>query len=170
METTLTCRAVQGAGVNLIRAVNLAFAVLAVFAPMAHVLELPNKLALDAALWLAVQQHLYRGWGPFIGAPTELGALFTSLLLVYLRRRSRAVCAATVLASLGYVGMLAAFFVLNKPVNVALASWTAANLPPDWTAYRARWEAGHAIAAAFALASLTLLIWAYARERRLKHA
>lgn len=151
---------------KLIRGINLVFAVLAVFAPMAHVLELPNKLALDAQLWLAVQQHLYRGWGPFIGAPTELGALFTSLVLVYLRRRSRAVFAATVLASLGYVGMLAAFFVLNQPVNVAFASWTATSMPPDWMAYRARWEAGHTIAAAFALASLALLIRAYVRERR----
>lgn len=33
----------------------------------AHVLELPNKLSLDGPLWLAVQQHLYRGWGPYIG-------------------------------------------------------------------------------------------------------
>jgi hypothetical protein len=47
--------------------INLAFAILAVVAPLAHVLELPNKLALDGPLWLAVQQHLYRGWGPFFG-------------------------------------------------------------------------------------------------------
>ncbi len=149
-----------------IRGINLVFAVLAVFAPMAHVLELPNKLALDAELWLAVQQHLYRGWGPFVGAPTELGALLTSLLVVYLRRRSRAVLAATVLASVGYAGMLAGFFLLNRPVNAAVALWTATTMPPDWMAYRARWEAGHAIAAALALASLALLIWAYVRERR----
>ncbi|HEX4173182.1 MAG TPA: hypothetical protein VHY82_11985 [Acetobacteraceae bacterium] len=149
-----------------IRGINLVFAVLAVFAPMAHVLELPNKLALDAELWLAVQQHLYRGWGPFVGAPTELGALLTSLLLVYLRRRSRAVLAATALASIGYAGMLATFFLLNRPVNAAVALWTATTMPPDWMAYRARWEAGHAIAAALALASLALLIWAYVRERR----
>jgi hypothetical protein len=155
---------------KLIRGINLVFAVLAVFAPMAHVLELPNKLALDAQLWLAVQQQLYRGWGPFVGAPTELGGLFTSLLLVYLRRRSRTVVAATVLASLGYAGMLASFFVLNQPVNAALASWTASSLPPDWMAYRARWESGHAIAAALALASLAILIWADVRERRLAPA
>jgi hypothetical protein len=45
---------------------------------MAHVLELPNKLALDGGLWLAVQQHLYRGWGPFLGGPAEIGALVTA--------------------------------------------------------------------------------------------
>jgi hypothetical protein len=150
----------------LIRRINLAFAVLAVVAPLAHVLELPNKLALDAVLWLAVQQHLYRGWGPFVGAPTELGALLTTLWLTYHRRQSRAMLMATALASIGYAGMLAAFFFLNAPVNVAVASWTAASLPSNWIAYRTRWEAGHAIAAALALASLTMLIWAYTRETR----
>ncbi len=151
---------------TLIRAVNLACAALAVLAPMAHVLELPNKMALDAELWLAVQQQLYRGWGPFVGAPTELGALITTLLLVYVRRRSRAVLAVTALAGLGYAGMLAAFFVLNQPVNVAVASWAPTSIPPDWMAYRVRWEAGHACAAALAVASLALLIWASVRERR----
>jgi hypothetical protein len=149
-----------------IRGINLVFAVLAVLGPMAHVLELPNKLALGPELWLAVQQHLYRGWGPFLGAPAELGALVTSLLLIYPRRRSRPALAATVLASLGYAGMLAAFFVLNRPVNSAIVSWTAADLPSDWMAYRARWETGHAIAAALSVVSLAALAWSCVRERQ----
>jgi hypothetical protein len=59
----------------------LVAAVLATLAPVAHVLELPNKLRLDGPLWLGVQQQLYRGWGPFIGAPTELAALTATLAL-----------------------------------------------------------------------------------------
>jgi hypothetical protein len=47
-------------------------AAVAVTAPIAHVLELPNKLALDGPLWLAVQQLLYRGWGLVFG-PVEIG-------------------------------------------------------------------------------------------------
>ena len=70
---------------------NLALGTAAAAAPIAHVLELPNKLSLDKDLWLAVQQHLYRGWGPFLGGPAEIGALATSLLLAYLRRRINAV-------------------------------------------------------------------------------
>ena len=149
-----------------IRRINIGFAILVVLAPMAHVLELPNKLALDAALWLAVQQHLYRGWGPFLGGPTEIGALLTSIWLVYLRRRSGTVLAATALASAGYAGMLVAFFLLNKPVNVAVVSWTPTSLPPDWAAYRARWEAGHAIAALLSVVSLAALLWAYVKGRQ----
>ena len=151
-----------------IRYINLGFAVFVVLAPVAHVLELPNKLALDAALWLAVQQHLYRGWGPFLGGPTEIGALLTTIWLVYLRRRSSTVLAATGLASAGYVGMLAAFFVLNKPVNAAVSSWTPTGLPLDWAAYRTRWEAGHAIAALLSVVSLAALVWAYVKERQVR--
>ncbi len=151
-----------------IRYINLGFAVLVVLAPMAHVLELPNKLALDAGLWLAVQQHLYRGWGPFLGGPTEIGALLTSLWLIYLRQRSSAVLWATVLAGAGYAGMLVAFFLFNEPVNVAVSAWTPTSLPTDWTSYRARWEAGHAIAAMLSVMSLAALVWAFEKERKAK--
>jgi hypothetical protein len=151
-----------------IRYINLGFAVLVVLAPMAHVLELPNKLALDAGLWLAVQQHLYRGWGPFLGGPTEIGALLTSLWLIYLRQRSSAVLWATVLAGGGYAGMLVAFFLFNEPVNVAVLAWTPTSLPTDWTSYRARWEAGHAIAAMLSVMSLAALVWAFEKERKAK--
>ena len=131
---------------------------------MAHVLELPNKLSLDGPLWLAVQQNLYRGWGPFIGAPTEIGALLTSLLLACQRRRTDALLWLTLLACAGYAGMLAAFFVLNAPVNSAFSSWTPATLPPDWMNYRARWEAGHAVAALLSVISAAALVRAYAIE------
>ena len=147
-----------------IRRINIGFAVLVVLAPMAHVLELPNKFALDAELWLAVQQHLYRGWGPYLGGPTEIGALLTSIWLVYLRRRSSTVLAPTVLASAGYAGMLVAFFLLNQPVNVAVASWTPTSMPSDWASYRTRWEAGHAIAAMLSVVSFTALAMAYVKE------
>jgi hypothetical protein len=130
------------------RLINLAFAVWAVLAPMAHVLELPNKLALDGPLWLAVQQHLYRGWGPILGGPGEVGNLVTTAWLAFLHRRSRPLLHPTLLACVCYAGMLTAFFALNAPVNHAVAIWTPNTLPADWQAYRARWEAGHAIAAA----------------------
>ena len=149
-----------------LRAVNLLLAALAVLAPMAHLLELPNKLSLDAPLWLAVQQHLYRGWGPVIGAPTECGALLTSVLLVLARRRRPALLRPTAIACVGYAGMLVAFFTLNAPVNAAVASATLATLPPDWTRWRAHWEAGHAAAAAFSIVSLLALAWAGNAERR----
>jgi hypothetical protein len=50
----------------MLRSANLILASAAVLVPMAHVLELPNKLTLDGPLWVAIQQHLYlamlRAW------------------------------------------------------------------------------------------------------------
>ena len=149
-----------------LRPINLALGVLTVLAPMAHVLELPNKFSLDGNLWLGVQQHLYRGWGPFLGGPTEIGALATSLILAYVRRRSSAVLWPTLIASTGYACMIVAFSFLNLPVNAAVASWTSTTLPSDWATYRVRWEAGHAIAGLLALISLAALVWTYAKETR----
>jgi hypothetical protein len=149
-----------------LRWLNLALAVLTVLAPTAHVLELPNKLALDANLWLAVQQHLYRSWGPLLGGSTEIGALVTSLILAYARRRSKTVLWPTLISLAGYACMIAIFFVLNLPVNTAVASWTATTLPPNWADFRLRWEAGHAFAFLLSLISLAALIRALAKERQ----
>ena len=150
---------------TILRRVNLAVAFAAMLAPMAHVLELPNKLALEAPLWLGIQQHLYRGWGPFLGGPTEIGALATSVALLWRRRGRRAGFGLTLVAVLAYAGMLASYFVLNRPVNMALNGWTAATLPADWAAYRLRWEAGHALAAALSLVAAAALTRAWLIER-----
>lgn len=145
---------------------NLALAALSVLAPSAHVLELPNKLALDANLWLAVQQHLYRGWGPFLGGPSEIGAMVTSLILAYARRRSKAVLWPTLISFISYGCMIAVFVLMNSPVNAAVASWTATTLPLNWPDFRLRWEAGHTIAFVLSLIGLAALIWAYVKEQQ----
>lgn len=147
-----------------LRSINLIAAVLVALAPLAHVLEMPNKLALDGPLWLAVQQHLYRGWGPFLGGPVEIGALLTALALLVARRRDRPAWRPTLVAALAYVGMIAAFFVFNNPVNAAINGWTPADLPPDWSAYRLRWETGHALAAALSVVALAALVRAWLIE------
>jgi len=137
-----------------LRWVNLVLAALAILAPAAHVLELPNKLALDGAFWLAIQQHLYRGWGPAFGAPVEIGVLLTTLILALLRRGDRATLVPTLVAAVAYAGMIAAFFIFNNPVNEALNGWSPATLPPDWPRYRRQWETGHAVAAVLAVVGL----------------
>jgi len=149
-----------------LRLANLVLSVLAMLAPMAHVLELPNKLSLDGCLWLAVQQHLYRGWGPLLGGPAEVGALTTSLLLAVRQRRNREVLRPTLVAVFGYAAMLVGFFVFNRPVNQAVTGWTPASLPADWTTYRLHWEIGHALAALLSAISLAAVILAGVRETR----
>jgi hypothetical protein len=123
----------------------------------AHVLELPNKLRLTGPLWLAVQQNLYSGWGPALG-PFEVGAVgFTWVLVFMLRGRdvafNRALTAVICLSVL-----LAAFFLVVRPVNEAFAVWTPQTLPADWQRYRLQWELGHAGRAVLCAVSLACLI------------
>ena len=137
--------------------VNLAFAVLVSWAPLAHLLELPNKLALDGPLWLAVQQHLYRGWGLILGGPAEIGALITTLWLLGIRLHDHRTRPYLLRAGFVYAAMIAVFFIFNNPVNHALNGWTAETLPSNWAQYRLRWETGHAIAAVLAVLGIILV-------------
>jgi hypothetical protein len=127
---------------------------LAALAPIAHLLELPNKLDLPGPLWLGIQQNLYRGWGLLIGAPTEIAALAASLALCLAGHARHG----GALAVVAYLGMLAVFFLFNNPVNIALDAWTPETLPSDWPAYRARWETGHALAAMLSLIGFLALL------------
>ncbi|RKK02404.1 hypothetical protein EBE87_26780 [Pseudoroseomonas wenyumeiae] len=60
---------------------------LAVQAPTAHVLELPNKFAPSGEVWLAIQQQLSRGWGPFLGAPAPPLGWCSLVVLLWAKRR-----------------------------------------------------------------------------------
>jgi hypothetical protein len=117
---------------------------------MAHVLEMISKLTLDGPLWLSIQQHLYRGWGPVFG-PVEIMSLLAALALALVTRNDTSLRDIYVIATLCYAGMLASFFIFNAPVNAALGGWTATTLPTDWPDYRLHWEIGHAITAALAM-------------------
>jgi Domain of unknown function (DUF1772) len=146
-----------------VRTANLILAFIATTAPIAHLLEMPSKLALDGPFWLAIQHHLYRDWGAVFG-PVEIAALLTTLTLLVARWRtpSRAPYLA---AAICYAAMLAVFFLCNAPVNAALNGWTAATLPADWSAYRLRWEIGHALAAILALVAFVTLVRERIRDR-----
>lgn len=155
-----------GAGERTLQTLHLSVAALAVLAPAAHVLELPNKLALDGPLWLAVQQHLYRGWGPFIGAPLEIGALVLSAAMAVLCRRDTRVAWAAAVAAAAYAGMIATFLAFNASVNGVVSHVTTTSLPPDWPLLRRQWETGHAIAAALAVIALAAAVRAWSIRHR----
>jgi hypothetical protein len=145
-----------------LRTVNLFLAFIASMAPLAHVLELPSKLMLDGPLWLAIQQHLYRGWGTLFG-PVEIAALFLSGVLLISNWRTR-VRSRYAVAFVCYAGMIGVFFLFNAPVNEALSVWTATTLPADWDAYRLRWEVGHALAAALSVIAFVNLLRQWVRN------
>lgn len=142
---------------RIIRAIALITTAVTLSAALAHVLELPNKLQLDGSLWLAVQQHLYRGWGPFIG-PFEIASVPATWALVYLLRDRGAGFTPAVVAAACMTLAPLVFFVMNAPVNKAIASWSVTTLPADWASYRLRWEVGHAMTCALALTAFIALL------------
>jgi hypothetical protein len=150
---------------DFFRGTAVAFAVSTVLAPVAHLLEMPNKLQLDGPLWLAVQQNLYRGWGPFIGAPTEIGSLALSVIACWRYNKDRRARRLWSFAACAYAGMLIVFLVFNAPVNAAVAGWRSATLPADWTWFRARWEIGHCVAAILSCGGLLATVQASRRLR-----
>jgi hypothetical protein len=145
-----------------LRIVSIVLAILSLAMPLAHLLELPNKLALDGPLWLAVQQNLYRGWGPFWGGPIEFLALMTSTVLLILSRDGRT-RRLMIVASLAYAGMIASFFFLNRPVNESVMRWAPRNLPQNWASYRTQWELGHSVAFLLSMLGLYTTLRAHIR-------
>jgi anthrone oxygenase-like protein len=149
--------AMENRMVRILRWISLLATAAPLGAAVAHILELPNKFALDGPLWLAVQQSLYRRWGPFI-APFEISAIAATWALAYMVRARRPAFRLTLTAALCLSAMLAVFFLFNAPVNAAFAGWTAETLPADWPEYRRQWELGHAIACVLALTAFCTLL------------
>jgi hypothetical protein len=145
-----------------LRLAALLFLVLALLGPAAHVMEIPGKLRLDATEWLAVQQNLYAAF-PVIGAVGYIGAPLACLGFAVVARRPHERGAAVAAAALVIVAF-AGWWMLVAPVNGWIAGATPETLQPQWTAWRERWESGHAIAAALVSVALVVLLSATLRE------
>ncbi len=84
------------------------------FAPaFAHLLEMPNKMALDGPGWYAAQ-FLYRGWGAFLG-PIEAATLVVTAWLLWRARGRQPVFTLTAIAVICYTGMQLCFWLFNAP-------------------------------------------------------
>jgi hypothetical protein len=67
------------------RFLTLLLAALALTAESAHVLELPQKMAYDAAMYAAVNGSLYR-WFAIVGGTWQVGSIAMALVLAWLVR------------------------------------------------------------------------------------
>src|SRR5262249_54862740 len=98
-------------------------------------------------LWVGstVQGGLYNLFGS-IGAVVDFAAVIALALLAYfVREHARPGYRLALAAALQFALALILWWVLVYPVNVELAKWVNGPVPSDWTAYRARWEWGHAV-------------------------
>jgi hypothetical protein len=113
---------------------------LTLVAPMAHLFELPNKIAMPESEYFTVQS-IYAGWwmvGLFLPA-----AFVANLVLA---RATREDTAAFWLA-IGAAGLIALnlliFMLWTQPANVATANWTTR--PETWRSLRTQWEYSHTV-------------------------
>jgi hypothetical protein len=139
-----------------LRLAALLMLVVALLGPAAHVLEIRGKWRLPPELWLATQQNLYPGFA-VVGALGYLGAPIACALLARAVRGTAEARAAWIAAGLVLAALLV-WAVMVAPANTWIAAATPTTLGAEWTSWRARWEAGHAIGAALVAAALVLLL------------
>ena len=127
---------------------------------LAHLMQLPSRMAWDQYLWVGstVQGGLYASSGT-LGAVISIATVIALALVVYFVREHdrpgfRLALVATILFGLA----IALWWVLIYPVNVELAKWVNGPVPADWTSYRARWEWGHAAISLVELAGFGALV------------
>ena len=142
-----------------VRFVSLLLAALALGGAFGHLLEMPNKLALDKEEYLFVQQRLYEGFGQVLGN-VELGALISTIFVLVLVRKRRGAFLWTLLGAVLIAVALVVWQIWVGPVNAEVDAWTTmASMPADWGELRSSWEYGHAARAVlFAGAFVSLLV------------
>jgi hypothetical protein len=126
--------------VKIFQFLSIVLTALALIPAGAHLLALPNKIGLDRAAYLTVQQ-IYSGWA--LAGVVVVAALVGSGILAFV---SRSQVQPMILAISG-TGLISAtlvtFFLFIFPANQATENWT--RLPENWETLRARWEYTHAV-------------------------
>lgn len=131
-----------------------------------HLMEMPARLSWDQSLWVqtTVIGGLYRMFGT-LGAFITVGAVLATIVLaVMMRRRETVAFRLTAAAACLYALAFALWWAIVFPVNLQLAAWVSGPVPPDWAAWRLRWETGHAINAVLMIVGLGLLVWSLIRQ------
>jgi hypothetical protein len=113
---------------------------MALVAPAAHLLELPNKMRMEANDYFVVQR-VYNGWW-LVGLLLP-AALVANLALAVAARYDGMARILAMLAAALIALDLAIFFVWTQPANAATANWTTE--PEAWLDLRRQWEYSHAI-------------------------
>ncbi|AGK59064.1 hypothetical protein HYPDE_36963 [Hyphomicrobium denitrificans 1NES1] len=140
-------------GYRIALAIALLSTAIALGGALAHLFELPNKIALSRDDYFVVQ-GIYRGWD-LLGF-VLLVQLLSIVTVIVLSKPKRDVRLLSVIALICLVAAL--FWTFTYPANVATDNWTT--IPANWEALRRSWEYSHAAGAIFQLTSMTALIGA----------
>jgi hypothetical protein len=146
---------------KILQFIALVLGALALVPAGAHLFALPNKIDLAQTDYFVVQT-IYRGWALF--GVVLIGNVVVLAALAVAQRAQRAPFV-LVLASLAcQLVVLAIFFAVVYPANVATGNWTA--IPANWEDLRWHWELGHAVDALIAFAGFCALAASVLRPKR----
>lgn len=152
----------QSTGYDTAFFVALLFTALALGPALAHLLSLPNKIAMGATEYF-IAQVAYQGWNRLaLVLLIQLAGILVTLLL---SRHEPRVFWPTAGALVCLVAAQMIFWLYTYPANAATGNWTV--VTDNWPALRQQWEYSHAVGAAFQISAMAALIWAaLARARR----
>jgi len=125
-------------------------------AALAHLLELPAKMRYEPSLWVRLHRTLYSNFGRIAG-PAEVAAAVSTNVLAWMQRRRPEAFPSTAVAAASLATAHGIYWAVVQPVNVEVMRWPLDAIPRDWTSRRDRWEYGHAVRAALAVAALGAL-------------
>jgi Anthrone oxygenase len=116
-----------------------------------------NPAGVDAATYIAQQQHAIRGLNvalPVVGGVTVLLTILAAALARHDRTRLALLAIATALFIAG--GLITRF--ANQPINATVMTWSPAAPPANWTKLRDAWWRWHLLRFAIGTGGLCLVI------------
>ena len=112
---------------------------------LAHVFEMPHKMAMSGKIWLSIQKVIYNGWGQKL---LYLDIAAISALVFCIIRNSLARRSLLLSLLLLLIADIGIFLVWIAPTNEAVDAWNSITPMDNWLELRQNWEWGHAARAA----------------------
>jgi len=144
-----------------LRFITLVLAALSMTMESAHLLELPQKMQYDSAMYTAVNGSLYRYFA-IVGGTYQLLSIVAAVVLAFVvRRRGQATFRWTIAGAACLVAAFVIWLAVVAPVNSDVSGALAANpdsVPALWMQLRGRWEYGHVAGFVVQLMGLCALV------------
>src|SRR5262249_46711026 len=124
------------------RFATLLFAALSLTMESAHVLELPQKLRYDAAMYAAVNTTLYRAVAS-VGGVYQVGSIILAIVLTAIVRGRGPTFGWTLAGAILLTAAFGVWLAVVQPANIQVADailQAPASVPSLWMRLQLRWE------------------------------
>jgi len=114
--------------------------------------------ALSPQTFLEVGHAMIGNFAPVMPILMPAALLVTLLAGILLLRVSRAAAYLTLAGFLLFTAVTLVTVLGNVPIDIQIAAWTPATLPPDWAETRDRWELLHTLRTFLSLAGIACVL------------